>query len=100
MQLEILLKYLRRTVMRKGTQSIKKILICESRDCILKDNKWFNKLSVFKILTIKYYPKIYHKHILKNILKKNLEVRRIINWTSIIAELYDKGYLEDEIFKS
>jgi hypothetical protein len=86
--------------MRKGTQSIKKILICESRDCILKDNKWFNKLSVFKILTIKYYPKIYHKHILKNILKKNLEVRRIINWTSIIAELYDKGYLEDEIFKS
>jgi len=86
--------------MRRGSQTIKTIIVSESKDCILKDNLWYNRWSRFKELVKIHYPDLYKKHILKNILKKDCSVRRIVNWTSIVAEMHDKQYFDNEILRS
>jgi hypothetical protein len=86
--------------MRRGSQTIKTIIISESKDIIIKDNLWFNRWSKFKNLVKIHYPELYKKHILKSILKKDYSIRRIVNWTSIIAEMHDKGYFKNDILRS
>ena len=86
--------------MKKGSQSIKTVLISESKDCILKDNLWVNKWSTFKKLVELHYPTLYRKHILKNFLRKDHTIRRLVNWPLLVAEMDEKGYFNNEILKS
>jgi len=86
--------------MRRGSQAIKTVIISESKDLILKDDLWYNRWSRFKELVIIHYPDLYKKHILKNILKKDYSVRRIVNWPLLVAEMHDKEYFKNDILRS
>jgi len=70
-----------------GTYSIKKVLVSEQMNVVMKDNIYINKLSRIKSLVEEHYPSLYKKHILKSILQPDISVRRIINWQLLIAEL-------------
>jgi len=89
-----------RREMRRGSQTIKTIIISEAKDVILKDSLWFNRWSRFKELVKIHYPDLYKKHTLKNILKKDCSVHRIVNWPSILAEMHDKEYFNNEDLKT
>jgi len=86
--------------MKKDVYRIKKVLVSNEMDVVMKDNTYINKLTRIKELVINHYPKLYKKHILRNILQRDLNVRRIINWPLLIAELDESGELESEVFRS
>jgi len=79
-----------------GTYSIKKVLVSEQMNVVMKDNIYINKLSRIKSLVEEHYPTLYKKHILKSILQPDISVRRIINWQLLIAELDESGALEED----
>tara|TARA_R110002072_G_scaffold41458_4_gene116425 strand:- start:678 stop:941 length:264 start_codon:yes stop_codon:yes gene_type:complete len=85
---------------KSGIYSVKRVLISENMNVVMKDNRYINKLSKIKSLVEEHYPNLYKKHILKNVLGPNIHVRRIINWPLLISELDENGYLEkDPIFR-
>jgi hypothetical protein len=85
---------------KSGIYSVKRVLISENMNVVMKDNRYINKLSRIKSLVKEHYPALYKKHILKNVLGPNIHVRRIINWPLLISELDENGYLEkDPIFR-
>jgi len=86
--------------MKKDVYRIKKVLVSNEMDVVMKDNNYINKLTRIKELVTNHYPKLYKKHILRNILQRDLNVRRIINWPLLIAELDESGELESEVFRS
>ena len=86
--------------MKLGIYSIKRVLVSENMNVVMKDNRYINKLSKIKVLVQKYYPDLYKKYTLRSVLKPNIEIRRIINWPMLLHELDEIGALEgDTIFK-
>mgnify|MGYP000852599161 FL=1 len=86
--------------MKLGIYSIKRVLVSENMNVVMKDNRYINKLSKIKVLVQKYYPDLYKKYTLRSVLKPNIEIRRIINWPMLLHELDESGALEgDTIFK-
>jgi hypothetical protein len=85
---------------KSGIYSVKRVLISENMNVVMKDNRYINKLSRIKSLVQEHYPSLYKKHILKSILQPDISVRRIINWQLLIAELDENGALEgDPVFR-
>jgi len=85
---------------KSGIYSIKRVLISENMNVVMKDNLYINKLSKIKVLVQKYYPDLYKKYTLRSVLKPNIEIRRIINWPMLIRELDESGTLErDPVFR-
>jgi len=83
-----------------GIYSIKRVLVSENMNVVMKDNRYINKLSKIKVLVQKYYPDLYKKYTLRSVLKPNIEIRRIINWPMLLHELDEIGALEgDTILK-
>ena len=86
--------------MKVGTYSIKKVLVSEQMNVVMKDNIYINKLSRIKSLVEEHYSSLYKKHILKSILQPDISVRRIVNWQLLIAELDESGTLDgDPVFR-
>jgi hypothetical protein len=85
---------------KSGIYSIKRVLVSENMNVVMKDNRYINKLSKIKFLVQTYYPDLYKKYTLRSILKPNIEIKRIINWPMLLHELDESGALEgDTIFK-
>ena len=86
--------------MKVGTYSIKKVLVSEQMNVVMKDNIYINKLIRIKSFVEEHHPSLYKKHILKSILQPDISVRRIVNWQLLIAELDESGALEkDPVFR-
>ena len=79
--------------MKSGIYSVKRVLISENMNVVMKDNRYINKLSKIKSLVEEHYPNPYKKQILKHVLGANIHVRRIINWPLLISELDANGAL-------
>ncbi|MGY8978736.1 MAG: hypothetical protein ACKVLJ_11350 [Cytophagales bacterium] len=73
---------------------MKRVLISENMNIVMKDNRYINKLSKIKKLVQDHYPSLYKKNILKSIFQPNLEVRRIVNWSLLIYEIDESGALD------
>ena len=82
--------------MKLGVYSIKNLLVSEQLNVVMKDNIYINKLSKIKEVVEDNYPTLYKKHTLKNILQPNISVRRIVNWSMILYELNQNGYLDND----
>ena len=86
--------------MKKDVYRIKNVLVSNEMNVVMKDNIYINKLTRIKELVTSHYPKLYNKHILQSILQKDLNIRRIVNWPLLLAELDEIGELDNKVFKS
>ena len=84
--------------MKSRIYSVKRVLISENMNIVMKDNRYINKLSKIKKLVQDHYPSLYKKNILKSIFQPNLEVRRIVNWSLLIYEIDESGALIEICF--
>lgn len=86
--------------MKVGVYGVKKVVFSTEFDVLMKNNVYINRFTKIKELVKEHYPDLYKKHVLKNILRPDLSVRRIVNWPLLIFELDDNGHLDnDDIFK-